>query len=65
VIHARRSLDGVVRRLGVHRKVRGIDLPPERGDFDRLRSELDVRETEAASDNPAVAEELLDLVRMR
>ena len=43
----------------------GIDLAAERRDLDRLRPELDVREPEAAADDPAVAEELLDLVRMR
>ena len=37
----------------------------ERGHFDRLVAELDVRETEAPADDPAVPEQLLDLVRMR
>jgi hypothetical protein len=40
-------------------------LPPERRHLDRLRAELDVREAEPASDDPAIPEELLDLVRMR
>ena len=42
-----------------------VDLPAERRDLDRLRAELDVREPEAPPDDPAVAEQLLDLVRMR
>ena len=41
------------------------DLAAERGDLDRLGAELHVREPEAAADDPAVAEEPLDLVRMR
>ena len=43
----------------------GIDLAPERRDLDGLGAELDVREAEAPADDPAVAKELLDLVRMR
>ena len=43
----------------------GRELAAERGDFDDLGSELDVRQTEAASDNPAVAKEALDLRRVR
>src|SRR5207253_2475263 len=41
------------------------DLSPERCDFDDLGAELDVRQPEASSDDPAVAEELLDLIWMR
>ena len=40
-------------------------VPAERRDFDRLVAELHVRQPEAAADDPAVAKELLDLVRMR
>ena len=43
----------------------GLHLPAERGDLDDLLPELDVREPEAAADDPAVAEELLDLIGMR
>jgi len=41
------------------------NLASERRHLDHLRSELDVREAEAAADDPAVAEELLDLMRVR
>ena len=41
------------------------DLSPERGHLDDLRPELDVRQTKPPPDDPAVAEELLDLVRVR
>ena len=43
----------------------GAHLPPERRDLDHLRAELDVRQPEAAADDPAVPEQLLDLIRMR
>ena len=43
----------------------GLDLPPERGDLDGLGPELDVRQPEAPADDPAVAKQLLDLVRVR
>ena len=36
---------------------------PERRDLDRLGAELDVRQPEPAADDPAVPEQLLDLVR--
>ena len=39
--------------------------PAERCDFDRLRAELDVRQSEAAADDPAVPEHALHFVRMR
>ena len=55
---------GLRLRLGFRRLLLG-DLPPERGDLDDLRAELDVRQAEAAADDPAVPEQLLDLVRMR
>ena len=68
---------GILRRLFLHavgiggehfrhfRLRRGrVDLPAERRDLDRLRAELDVRQPEAAPDDPAVAKELLDLVRV-
>jgi hypothetical protein len=45
----------------VDRRVRG----PKRRDFDDLVAEAHMREMEAAPDQPAVAEQLLDLVRMR
>ena len=51
--------------FGLGGQFRRIDLPPEGRDLDRLRAELDVREAEAAADDPAVAKQLLDLVRMR
>ena len=41
-----------------------LQLPPERRDLDDLVAELDVREPEAAADDPAVAEQLLDLIRV-
>ena len=67
---------GIDRRVGrgvqrlvdlglVRRQLSRIDLAAERRDLDRLGPELDVREAEAAADDPAVAEELLDLVGMR
>ena len=43
----------------------GCDLAAERRDLDHLGAELDVREPEAAADDPAVPEQLLDLIRMR
>src|SRR5581483_837519 len=49
----------------LHHFFAGRDLTPERGDFDHHGTELDVRQAEAAADDPAVAEELLDLIRMR
>ncbi len=42
----------------------GNDLPAERGHLDDLHPELDVREPEPSSDDPAVPKELLDLIRM-
>ena len=45
----------------VDRRVRGA----ERRDLDDLVAEAHVREMEAPADQPAVAEQLLDLVRMR
>ena len=47
------------------RRGRVVDLPAERRDLDGLRAELDVGQPEAAADDPAVAKELLDLVRVR
>ena len=41
------------------------DVLPEGGDLDGLVAELDVREPEAPADDPAVPEELLDLIRVR
>ncbi len=40
------------------------DLAPERGHLDRLGAEADVRQAEAAADDPAVPEEPLHLVRV-
>jgi len=65
VIGAGRVFDRVVGGFRVDGQLGGIDLTPECRDLDRLRAELDVREPEAAPDDPAVAEELLDLMRMR
>ena len=42
-----------------------LHLAAERRDLDDLRAELHVREPEAAADDPAVPEQLLDLIRMR
>ena len=39
-------------------------MPPERRHFNRLRAELHVRQAEPAADDPAVAEQFLDLVRV-
>ncbi len=41
------------------------DLTPECGDLDHLLAELHVRETESPADDPAIAEQFLDLIRMR
>ena len=51
--------------LGFRGQLRRIDLAAERRDLDRLGAELDVGEPEAPADDPAVAEELLDLVGVR
>ena len=40
-------------------------MTSKRRDLDRFGSELDVRQTETPADDPAVAEEFLDLVRVR
>jgi hypothetical protein len=47
------------------RQLRRRDLAAKGGDFDRLRAEANVRQAEPPSDDPAVAEESLDLVRVR
>src|SRR5215813_3506046 len=52
----------LARRLGEF--LSGLHLPSEGGHFDHLSSELDVREPEAAADDPAVAKEFLDLIGM-
>ena len=59
-----RTFDFLGGGLGVGRQLGRIDLAAERRHLDRLGSELDVGEAEAAADDPAVAEELLDLVGM-
>ena len=51
-------------RVDAGRHLRRIDLAPERRDLDGLGTELDMRETESSADDPAVAEQLLDLMRM-
>ena len=56
---------GSAGRLDLRRQLVRRDLPPERGHLDRFRAELDVGESEPPSDDPAVAEQLLDLVRVR
>ncbi len=48
----------------LHDLFAGGDLPPERRDLDHLLSELDVREPEPPADDPAVPEQLLDLIRV-
>ena len=58
------------RRIGrghavLHDFLAGRDLAAERRDLDHLLPELDVRETEPPADDPAVPEELLDLIGMR
>ena len=55
------ELDLVGLRLGDGRR----HQLPERGHLDRLVAELHVGQAETAADDPAVPEELLDLVRMR
>ncbi len=52
------------RRLDLRRQLARLNQPPERGDFDCLRPELYVCEAEPPSDDPAVAKELLDLMRV-
>ena len=49
----------------LHDLLTGRDLSPERGDLDDLRAELDVRQAETPADDPAVAEQLLDLIGVR
>jgi hypothetical protein len=39
-------------------------LTPERRDLDHFLAELDMRQPEAAADDPAVSKKLLDLIRM-
>ena len=55
-----RSRDAVL-----HDLFAGRHLPAERRDLDHLGAELDVRQPEAPADDPAVAEELLDLIGVR
>src|SRR5206468_4119045 len=43
----------------------GLDLAAKRCHLDHFRSEADVREPEAPADDPAVAKEFLDLIRVR
>ena len=51
-------------RVDARRHFRRIDLAPERRHLDGLGTELHMRETESSADDPAVAEQLLDLMRM-
>ena len=51
--------------LGLGRDLGRVDLAPEGRDLDRLGAELDVRKPEAPADDPAVAKQLLDLMRVR
>ena len=60
----RRAVPRAARLFGHRLELRLAHLPAERRHLDRLLPELDVRETEAAADDPAVAEEALDLVRV-
>ena len=58
------------RRIGrgnavLHDLFARCDLAAKRSDLDDLGAELDVRQSEPAADDPAVAEELLDLIRVR
>ena len=53
------------RQFRLRRQLGGFDLPPECRDLDGLQAKFDVRQAKAAPDDPAVAEELFDLVRMR
>src|SRR5262249_1394475 len=43
----------------------GLDLPAERRHLDHLRPEAHVGQPEPPPDNPAVSEQLLDLIRVR
>ena len=60
--------DGIGRRgrrqFRLRRQLGRFDLPPERRNLNGLQAELDVRQTKAAADDPAIAEQLLDPVRM-
>ena len=69
-----RALDGRHRLVGASRsgsarrraaRRHGRHVLAERRHLDRLVAELHVREAEAPADDPAVPEQLLDLVRMR
>src|SRR5207253_10812234 len=42
-----------------------LHLAPKRGDLDDLRTESDVCQPEAPTDDPTIPEQLLDLIRMR
>ena len=46
-------------------KLRGRQLAAEGGHFDRLGAEADVSQPEAPSNDPAILEKTLDLIRMR
>src|SRR5262249_25417575 len=52
------------RGFGLGREVERRQLTAKRRDLDRLGAELDVRQAEAAADNPAITEQLLDLMRV-
>jgi hypothetical protein len=57
------------RRIGcrhavLHHFLAGLDLPTERRNLDDLGSEPDVREAKPSTDDPAIPEELFDLVGM-
>jgi hypothetical protein len=62
--HFRSGLDDFIRGA-VGRELRRIDLLAERRHFDRLRSEFHVREAEPTADDPAIAKQLLDVMRVR
>src|SRR5262245_62655657 len=55
---------GVLRRVHFRGHGRCRHQAAERCNFDRLRPELDVSEAKAPPDDPAIAKELLDLMRM-
>ena len=63
-------IENVVRRRVVARRVgrdflSWLKLSPEGGHLDDLRPELDVSQPESPADDPAIAKQFLDLIRVR
>ena len=63
VVHGKRCR--IVGRVHLRSDRNRRHLPAESCHFDGLRSELDVRQAETPADDPAIAKELLDVMRMR